>query len=314
MFIEQGVKEENKFWKYIVGSLLIILASTVGQLPLLLAVYAKSFLNGGKMPSGSSELMKVLDSNLTLFLILFSFAITLLCLYFVVRHYHRQSFLSLTTSRKKVDWNRVLFSFTIWSFFTIAATLITYYDSPENFVINFKPIPFLILAITAAIMIPIQTSTEEYIFRAYLMQGFANLSLNKWFPLLMTSVLFGSMHILNPEVEKMGYIILVYYIGTGLLLGIMTLMDEGIELSLGFHAANNLIGALLVTSDWSVFQTNSLLKDISEPSAGLDVIVPVIVVYPILLYIFSKKYKWTAWKDKLSGKIQNPLNENELIN
>jgi hypothetical protein len=49
-------------------------------------------------------------------------------------------------------------------------------------------------------------------------------------------------------------------------------MDEGMELALGFHAANNLVGALLINSDWSAFQTNSIFKDISEPSAGLDVI------------------------------------------
>jgi membrane protease YdiL (CAAX protease family) len=48
------------------------------------------------------------------------------------------------------------------------------------------------------------------------MQGFANLARDKWFPLLMTSVIFGGMHIFNPEVSKIGYIILVYYIGTGL--------------------------------------------------------------------------------------------------
>ena len=79
-------------------------------------------------------------------------------------------------------------------------------------------------------------------------------------PLLVTSVLFGLMHAANPEVEKMGFIIMLYYIGTGLFLGILTLMDEGLELALGFHAANNLIGALLLTSDWSALQTNSLLK------------------------------------------------------
>lgn len=80
-------------------------------------------------------------------------------------------------------------------------------------------------------------------------------------------------------------------------------MDEGMELALGFHAANNLIGALLVTSDWSVFQTHSLFKDTSEPSAGLDVILPVVVIYPVLLFIFSKKYKWNNWKEKLTGRI-----------
>ena len=96
---------------------------------------------------------------------------------------------------------------------------------------------------------------------------------------------------------------MVYYIGTGLLLGIITLMDEGMELALGFHAANNLVGALLISSDWSAFQTNSIFKDVSEPSAGFDVIFPVVIIYPILLYIFSKKYNWTNWKEKLTGSV-----------
>jgi hypothetical protein len=101
----------------------------------------------------------------------------------------------------------------------------------------------------------------------------------------------------------MGNIIFIYYIGTGLFLGVLTLMDEGMELALGFHAANNLVSALLVTSDWSAFQTHSIFKDIAEPQAGLDVILPVLVIYPILLFIFSKKYQWNNWKEKLTGKI-----------
>ncbi|PZQ78398.1 MAG: hypothetical protein DI548_16185, partial [Flavobacterium johnsoniae] len=81
----------------------------------------------------------------------------------------------------------------------------------------------------------------------------------------------------------------------------------GIELSLGFHAANNLIGALLVTSDWTVFQTHSILKDYSEPAAGFDVLLPVFIIFPILLFIFSKKYQWKNWKEKLTGTIPDNL-------
>ena len=97
---------------------------------------------------------------------------------------------------------------------------------------------------------------------------------------------------------------MVYYIGTGLFLGIITLMDEGVELAIGFHAANNLATALLVTADWTALQTNSILKDISEPSAGVDILIPVLVLYPIILLILAKRYKWTGWKDKLFGKLQ----------
>ena len=303
MFIEQGINSENKFWKYIVGSILIIIASFLGQAPLLFALYYDTLVKGKPYPTSNDDIMRFFEPNLTLFLILISFVFVMLGIFFVVRYLHNQTMLSITTARAKIDWKRVLFSFSIWAIFTILSTVAFYFSNPSDFVINFKPIPFAILVVIGTILIPIQTSTEEYIFRGYLMQGFGNLAKNKWFPLIMTSVIFGAMHISNPEVSKMGNIIMVYYIGTGLLLGIITLMDEGMELALGFHAANNLVSALLVTSDWSAFQTHSIFKDISQPSAGLDVILPVVVIYPILLFIFSWKYNWTDWKEKLTGKI-----------
>jgi membrane protease YdiL (CAAX protease family) len=214
----------------------------------------ETFTSKKTYPKTNEEAMQFLDLNLTLFLIMISFVFAMIGIYLVVRYWHHQTMLSITTSRSKLDWNRVFFSFILWGTFTFASTFLFYWASPENFIINFKPIPFAILVVIGTLLIPIQTSTEEYIFRGYLMQGFANLSKNKWFPLLMTSVIFGTMHIANPEVAKMGNIILIYYIGTGLFLGIITLMDDGIELALGFHAVNNLVSALLVTSDWSAFQ------------------------------------------------------------
>jgi hypothetical protein len=128
---------------------------------------------------------------------------------------------------------------------------------------------------------------------------------NKWVPLVITSVLFGLLHIANPEIDKLGYILLVHYIGTGFFLGIITLMDEGLELALGFHAANNLFTALLVTADWTAFQTNSVLIDISDPAdiESSEIFFSVLIVYPILIFIFAKVYKWTNWKDKLTGSV-----------
>ena len=128
-------------------------------------------------------------------------------------------------------------------------------------------------------------------------------------------MVFGSLHFFNPEVTKLGNIIMFYYIGTGFLLGIMTLMDDGMELALGFHAGNNLITAVLVTADWTAFQTNSILKDISEPSAGWDILIPVMVVYPLFLFIMAKKYGWKDWGNRLFGKVEKSemLKPSELM-
>jgi hypothetical protein len=119
----------------------------------------------------------------------------------------------------------------------------------------------------------------------------------------MTSAFFGSLHIFNPEVEQLGYGILVYYIGTGFFLGILTLMDEGLELALGFHAANNLFTALLVTSSWTAFQTESLFIDISEPSLGAEIFLSLGLLFPLFLWFMAKRYHWSNWKNKLFDRL-----------
>jgi len=303
MFLEKINKSPNVGFKYLLGFFIIALFYVIGQFPLAIALIVKSFTSGKAIPTSESEIMKYFSPNVTLFLMLLIFVFTMLGIIIVVKYIHKMRLIDIITSREKVDWKRIFFAFVLWGLFSLCSTLIVYYSSPENFVLNFKPIPFLILVLISITMLPIQTSAEEFIFRGYLMQGFGLLAKNRWFPLIVTSTLFGLMHIMNPEVEKMGPIIMVYYIGTGLFLGIITLMDDGMELSLGFHAANNIVTALLVTSEWSALQTESVFKDVSAPSVSYEILIPVVVVFPLLLIIFSKKYNWSNWKEKLTGKI-----------
>ena len=165
-------------------------------------------------------------------------------------------------------------------------TMVDIYLSPDDYVFNFELNRFLILAVIAICLVPLQTSFEEYMFRGYLMQGIGNIFRNKWVPLIVTSVAFGLLHIANPEVDKLGNIIMIYYIG--------------------FHAANNLFTALLVTADWTAFQTYSVYRSIADPSSmgASEIIVPVFVIFPILLLIFSKKYNWNNWFNKLAGPVK----------
>lgn len=93
MFIEQGIRSENKFWKYLLGSLFIISASFIGQLPLLLAVVSKTMTAGASYPSSNDDIMHFFEPNLTFFLLLISFVFAFAGIYFVVRYLHRQSFL-----------------------------------------------------------------------------------------------------------------------------------------------------------------------------------------------------------------------------
>ena len=297
MFIEQGYQGKIGLWKYWVPIL--------GFSALMIVNYVMTINSPMDVDVMMKQVIDKIGLNAFFILAIGPLVAGLFVILGWVYLVHGQSITSLTTSRKKVDWKRILFAFLLWGGITTLMMLVDIMMSPDDYVFNFKPVPFFILLVMAIVLVPLQTSFEEYMFRGHLMQGLGIMAKNRWVPLVVTSVLFGVMHAANPEVGKIGYGIMVFYIGTGFFLGILTLMDEGLELALGFHAANNLTAALLVTADWTAFQTNSIYKDVSQPTLGWDIFIPVLVIYPILLLIFSKKYGWSNWKERLTGKVMD---------
>ena len=119
-----------------------------------------------------------------------------------------------------------------------------------------------------------------------------------------TSIIFGLLHLSNPEVAAVGNLILIQYLGYGFTLGIMTLMDDGLELAIGSHAANNLVIILLATSSWTVVETESIFRDLTDPEmiTPAYLIVP-LIIFPIILYVFARKYSWKDWNGKLASRI-----------
>jgi hypothetical protein len=119
------------------------------------------------------------------------------------------------------------------------------------------------------------------------------------------------MHIMNPEVEAFGLeLSMTYYIGVGLFLGILTLMDDGLELALGVHAATNIYSALFVTFDDSAVQTSALFHT-SEVNMGW-MLAGFFVAAIAFIRIVSQKYNWGSWKHCF-GEIETPQNEDEIV-
>lgn len=305
-FIQQAYKGKNDWWRYSITILVVMSPFLLNfMLYLMLPEMFKSLYDD----------MENFQGNKNLFLLenLVPFAVLLLLLLLFVKYLHQRPIRSLLTSRQKVDWKRFFYAFGLWLFISVVFLGIGIYLDSGNLIWNFKPIPFFVLLLISLTFLPLQTSLEELLFRGYIMQGLGILVKNRWVPLFFTSILFGLMHGLNPEVEKLGYEIMIFYIGTGFLFGMTTLLDEGTELALGMHAANNIVAAVFVTTGWTVFQTDALLIDNSEPSLGWETYVPVFVLYPIILLILSKKYGWKNWKEKLFGSIEKPALKTEII-
>lgn len=309
-YIQQAYKGQRELWMFLLTTILVA--------GIFIANFIFYLVSDPADLEAAIDAMKSwnLPSTLNLAINLVPFVFLLGLLFILVKFVHQRSLLSLTTSRPKVDYKRILFSFLMITIYTVVSFLIMYSIDSTGIVFQFDPVKFSILFIVSILLFPFQIGLEEYLFRGYFMQHIGVLVKNKWFPLIFTSVLFGLAHSANPEVGAIGFWeMMIFYVGTGLLLGIMTLMDEGLELALGFHLGNNLIASLLVTADWTALQTDALFKDTSGPELGSvsEIILPVLIVYPIMLLILSKKYGWTNWKDKLFGKVTEPPKEDYKI-
>jgi uncharacterized protein len=295
MFINQAYKGDNTWWR-----VLITTSLTAG-------LFVVNVIMSKEEMDKVYQSMQDIPNNLSLILNLLPFVLLLGLLFLLVKSLHSRNVLSLTTSRTTVDYKRILFSFRLIVLMTLAAFAVSYSIDSATVLWNFNPLKFGILFLSSMVLFPFQIGFEEYLFRGYLMQQVGIIAKNRWVPLLVTSVLFGVFHSANPEVANMGYGVMVFYIGTGFFLGIMTLMDESLELALGFHLGNNLMAALLITSNIAAIQTDAIFKysEVEKPVDMLnEMIVSIAIVYPIILFIFAKKYNWNNWKEKLTGKIQ----------
>ncbi len=305
MFITQALNFNTDWWRYLLGFIIIfIFWQIIGGFPLFVAMIVNLDLSNLETIENVNVLLSNIGSkNLVLFLLMLTFLFGFIGLYFVVKNLHQQDFKSIITSRYRIDYKKILHSFLV--IFTINSLMIfiSYAISPESFVYNFELEPFLILLSICIFLLPIQTTFEELLVRGYLLQGVGIAFRSRAAAFIIPSIIFGLLHILNPEIEKLGYGFLVAYVLMGVVWGIFTLMDDGNELAIGAHYANNLVVFLFLTADWHAIQTNAVFISTEEPTI-LSMMIPMFVYYPILIYYFSKKYNWKNWSEKLFGKIE----------
>ena len=238
------------------------------------------------------------DLNLVLTLLLIPFAFVFFSVLLCVKYLFKRPILSVFTARDKFDWKRFLTSFGIWGVvLAIALAIGMAVGQPIDW--NFNPSTFFLLLLISIFLIPIQTTAEELMFRGFLMQTFGKIFKKGVVSVLITGTLFGFLHWANPEVVLIGNILLLYYIGTGVFLGLLAVWDDGMELPMGYHAINNIFASVILTNDWQAFHTDALFIDRSGPVFGWESWLTLIILQPLLLLLFAKMYKWKNLKSKL---------------
>lgn len=280
--------------------ILIIFFATniVGSLPFLIALAIKSFSD----PSGLSHAIETtlktnaleIDPIISLAMLIFPFIIGLLAFALLIKPLHGRTLNNVINGTGRIRWNRFFISALVWLLLAALYLFVIVKVNPENFLISNTSKSLFILALVSIILIPFQAGLEEILFRGYFMQGFAVIFKNRWFPLVMSSVLFGLLHSFNPEVKEFGFLVMMpQYILFGVFFGLITIFDDGIEAAMGAHTANNIFLCIFITNKSASLQTPALFEQlIIHPWTDL---ISLILMGLIFIFILSKLFRWANY-------------------
>ena len=251
-YLELAKQGKNQWWRYLLGFFLILLAwQGIGLMPTVaLAYWVEVDQDASTQFHVETFAFEGLPAAWTFVDMMAMFIFLILGVWLVVRLLHKRPFMSLITPLSCISWLRVAQGAAVFAAIYLSVSVVGEWLSPTpagEMEYVFQPEAFWAFLPLALVLIPIQTTAEELLFRGYLLQGFG-LVMHRWGAVLVSSLLFALPHLLNPEVYGANmWIAFIPYLTTGLLLALVTLRDGTLELAIGIHAINNIIAFLLVT-------------------------------------------------------------------
>ena len=251
----------NSWWRYLLG----------------IVVIAASWIIGGAYAYGFVLLYLPLGTITEFVAINASILMLLVGVVAVVVVLHRRPWRTLVTPYAQIDWRRMVQGAGVWVALSLVFSVIEHLLFPGRYVWSLDLQRWLPFALAALLLTPLQCAAEELVFRGYVLQGLGRLLRNPPALVILSGLLFAAPHLLNPEVAAYGLAIMAAnYFVMGLFLGAIALRDGRLELAIGAHAGNNLLLALVVRYDDSVFETESVFT-----AGALD------PVYSLVTLLFS---------------------------
>ncbi len=295
-FLERTFDHQNQWWKYLIVVFVgLFVGQTIGSIPLIVVMVYKVIASGGSIMPNPSNMADFsvfgISKNTGFLLMMLPFIVSLLLTVWLIKSLHQRTLTETINGTLKIRFGRLWVGFIVWAVLMIVYYAGDYLLNSNNFVLQFNLTAFIPLLLISVLFIPFQTGYEEFLCRGYLAQGITALTRNRLLAILLPGLLFGLLHSFNPEVKEFGFAItMTQYIFFGLLFGLIAVLDDGIELCIGMHTANNIFLALTVTHKSSAFQTNAVFEQLNlDPVKDA---ISVIVIGIIAIAFLSFRYKW----------------------
>lgn len=272
----------HDFWRYALTIFLVIIFMIFAQI----VIFGIAYLFEGNFDIFSFKPITLLWVSMT------PFGAALIILLICVRFLHKIPIKNFFTSKKNFSWKYLFISAVLWFFLAVVSDIVLSFFQKGNYQFAFNAKTFIPFLFSTLILVPIQITAEESFFRGYLQPGFSRLMKIPWLGVIFQAILFGLLHGANTEVSIYGVLTTMpFYIGIGLLLGIIARKYLGLEESLGLHFANNMYASLIVTFSGSSIESPALfmIKNYQPVSSLILFFITGIIYYFLLKYIHSRE-------------------------
>jgi membrane protease YdiL (CAAX protease family) len=290
-YLAAGSQGHHDWWRYAFSILLILFVWLgLGSLPFLFAVLviASDDNPDTYLDVGASAIAGI-HPLWNFMLLMASFVALLLAVLLAVRLIHGRSIRSLLTAAPAFRLRRLVQGFLLWLLLVAGLSLVEALLYPDRYRFTLDWSAFLLFLPFALLLIPLQTSAEELLFRGYLLQGLGRRLRHPAILLPVSGLLFMLPHLPNPEVDTNPALLLVYYAAFGVFLAWVTLRDGGLELALGVHAANNLFAGLLANYENSALSTPAVFTA-TELAPAFNLIGSLLAMLLFVLLLFGRSF------------------------
>ncbi|MDQ2690839.1 MAG: CPBP family glutamic-type intramembrane protease, partial [Chloroflexota bacterium] len=224
-YLELARQGRNDWWRYLI-SFPSILATwlLVGSIPVIVLVAYVS-MDGDPATDFTGTGFVGIPVILEFFITMSSFIPLLAATFLAVRFIHARPLKTLVTAASRIRWGRIFAGAGVWLLIAALLSLIESNLYPGRYVLNFQPATLLIFAVFALILIPLQTSAEEFFFRGYLLQWMGLRLKSKWLLAFLNGAVFFLPHAANPEMAVNSTLIGLSYFMMGFFFTLITLQD-----------------------------------------------------------------------------------------
>ncbi|MBU7591937.1 CPBP family intramembrane glutamic endopeptidase [Metabacillus halosaccharovorans] len=285
--IEEGKNTHKRY----ISSLLVILAFMVilGTLAYIVALIIGEVINPGLL---DIETGLVTDPLVDLYLLHLQSILLVIGLFIAVKFILKRRFISIITPADKLNWGKIGYGFLVFLIILVVFSIIDFIIFPNDYHLNdFDMSRFLWLLVAVIFLVPIQTTSEELLFRGFLLQWGGKFTQN---PIILTIIvggIFGSLHFFNPEMEYGAFWVALDYLSMGFIWTYISIKTNSSEFSIGAHAANNMFLCLFLTMEDTVYGDIPSLFVTTNVNAMISTLTTIVtgIIFSIIVFRKNKK-------------------------